>query len=52
MNRAGEGAMAKSVSEEAKSKKQGPGIVRADYGNKKGRKAPTKKQDHENKCDF
>ena len=28
------------------------GIVRAGYGNKKGRKATTKRQDHKNKWDF
>ena len=39
---AGKGAIAKSVSEETKSKRQGQGIVRAVYGNKKGRKATTK----------
>ena len=30
----------------------GEGILKADYGNKKGRKATTKRQDHKNKCDF
>ena len=33
INRAGEGAITKSVSEETKSKRQGRGIVRAGYGN-------------------
>ena len=50
INRVGEGAIAKSVSEETKSKRQGRGIVRAGYGNKKGRKATTK--GHKNKVDF
>ena len=35
INRAGEGAITKSMSEETKSKRQGGGIVRASYGNKK-----------------
>ena len=35
INRAGEGAIAKSISEETKSKRQGREIVRAGYGNKK-----------------
>ena len=35
INRAGEGAIAKSISEETKSKRHGGGIVRASYGNKK-----------------
>ena len=30
----------------------GEGIVRAGYGNKKVRKATTKRQDHKNKWDF
>ena len=30
----------------------GEGIVRAGYGNKKGQKATTKRQDYENKVDF
>ena len=47
MNRAGEGAVAKSVSEETKSKRQGRGIVRASYGIKKVWKTTTK-----NKTDF
>ena len=34
VNRAGEGAITKSTSEETKSKRQGQGIVRAGYGNK------------------
>ena len=38
VNRTGEEAIAKSVSEETKSKRQGRGIVRAGYGNKKVRK--------------
>ena len=49
-NRAGEGAIAKSVSEETKLKRQGRGIVRADYENKKDRKATTK--GHKSKIDF
>ena len=32
--------------------KAGKGIVRADYGNKKGWKATTKREDHKNKWDF
>ena len=35
VNRAGEGSIAKSVSEEKKSKRQGGGIARAGYENKK-----------------
>ena len=35
VNRAREGAIAKSISEETKSKRQGRGIVRAGYGKKK-----------------
>ena len=42
VNRAGEGAIAKSVSEEIKSKRQGGGIVRAGFGNKNVRKTTTK----------
>ena len=42
--------MAKSNSEKTKSKRQGQGIVRAGYGNKKGRKATAK--GHKNKMDF
>ena len=42
MNRAGEGVIAKSVSEETKLKRQGRGIVRAGYGNEKFRKTATK----------
>ena len=30
----------------------GEGIVRAGYGNKKGQKRKTKRQDYENKMDF
>ena len=52
INSAGEVATAKNVSEEKKSKRQGRGIVRAGYGNKKGRKATAKRQDHKNKMDF
>ena len=47
--RAGEGVIAKSVSKERKSKKQGLGIVRAGY-EKKGQKATTK--GHKNKVNF
>ena len=43
INRAGEGAIAKSVSEETKSKRQSRGIVRAGYENKKIRKTTKKK---------
>ena len=42
VNRAGQGAIAKSVSEETKSKRQGQGIARAGYGNKKVQKTITK----------
>ena len=42
INRAGEGAITKSVSEETKSKREGRGIVRAGYENKKVRKTTTK----------
>ena len=35
VNQAGEGAIAKSISQEKKSKRQGQGIVRAGYANKK-----------------
>ena len=42
INRAGEGAIAKSVSEETRSNKQGRGIVRAGHVNKKDRKATKK----------
>ena len=42
INRAGEGA--KAVSRETKSKRQGRGIVRAGYGNKKARKTTTTKK--------
>ena len=52
INRAREGVMAKSNSEKTKSKRQGQGIVRVGYGNKKGRKATTKRQDHKNKMNF
>ena len=47
INRAGEGEIARSVSEEIKSKRQGWGTVRAGYGNKKVWKTTTK-----NKMDF
>ena len=43
INRAGEGAIARSVSKEAKSKRESRGIVRVGCGNKKGRKATTKR---------
>ena len=46
------GVIAKSVSEETKSKRQVRGFKRADCGNKKGRKATTKRQYHKNKMDF
>ena len=42
INRAGEGAIAKSISQETKSKRRGRGIVRAGYANKKVRKTTTK----------
>ena len=47
VNRAGEGAIAKSIREETKSKIQGRGIVRAGYGNKK-----LKKQQEKSKKNF
>ena len=50
VNRAGEGVIAKSVSDKIKSKRQGRGIVRASYRNKKVRKATTK--GHKNKKNF
>ena len=52
INRAKEGVIVKSLSEETKSKRQGRGIVRAGCGNKKGRKVTTKGQDHKKKMDF
>ena len=42
VNRAGEVVIAKSISEEIKSKWQGRGSARAGYRNKNGRKATTK----------
>ena len=48
VNRAGEGVIAKSVSEETKSKGQRQGIVRAGYGKKKVRKTTTKKKNKKN----
>ena len=42
VNRAGERTIAKRISEETKSKRQGRGIVRAGYGNEKVRKTTTK----------
>ena len=42
INRAGEGTIAKSISEETKSKRQGRGIVKAGYGNKKFKKQQQK----------
>ena len=50
ISRAGEGAIAKSISEETKSK--GRGILRTAYENKKGQKATTKRQNHKNKIGF
>ena len=47
INRAEEGAISKSISEQKKSERQVWGIVRAGYGNKRSRKATTK-----NKTDF
>ena len=47
LNRVGEGTIAKSISEQTKQKRQGLGIVRAGYGNKKIWKTTTK-----NKTDF
>ena len=52
INRTGEGAIAKRVSEETKLKRQGQVIVRAGYGNKKRQIATTKRQGHKNKMDF
>ena len=46
INRAGEGAIAKSISEETKSKRQGQGIVRAGYANKKVQKTTTKNKNN------
>ena len=43
MNRAGEGVIVK---------RQGWGIVRAGYGNKRGWKATAKRQVYKNKMDF
>ena len=42
VNRAGEGAIAKNISKETKSKRQGRGIIRAGYGNKKVQKTAKK----------
>ena len=42
INRVGEGAIAKSISKETKSKRQGWGIARAGYGNKNVRETTTK----------
>ena len=47
LNRAGERAIAKSISEEAKLTSQDRGIVRAGFGNKKVQRITTK-----NKMDF
>ena len=47
VNRAGEGAIVKSISEETQSKRKGRGTARAEYGNNKVRKTATK-----NKTDF
>ena len=47
VTRTGVGAIAKSISEETKLKRQDRGIVRAGYGNKKVQKTTTK-----NKMDF
>ena len=44
IDRAGEGAKAKSVSEDTKSKRQGRGIVRAGYRNKKVKKTTLKRK--------
>ena len=52
VNRAGEEAIVRSVSEETKSKRKVRGIGRAGYENKNGRKSTTKKQGHKNKMDF
>ena len=43
VNRAAEEVIAKSISKETKSTSQGRGIIRAGYGNKKGRKATKNK---------
>ena len=42
VNKPGEGVIAKSIGEETKSTRQGRGIVRAGYGNKKVRKTTAK----------
>ena len=46
INRAGERALAKRVSEKTKSGRQGHGIVTATYGNKKVRKTTTKNKNN------
>ena len=46
INRAGEGAIAKGISEEIKSKRQSWGIVRAGYGNRKVKKTKTKNKNN------
>ena len=52
INRDGGRAIAKSVSEETKLKRQSRGNVRAGYGSKKGLKATTKRQGHKSQMDF
>ena len=51
-NKAGEGAIAKSVSEETKSTRQGRGIVRASYGHRYLNSSRNKKGQKDNKMDF
>ena len=51
-NKAGEGAIAESVSEETKSTRQGRGIVRASYGHRSLNSSKNKKGQKDNKMDF
>ena len=44
VNRAGAEAIAKSISKDTKLKRQGRGIIKAAYGNKKVRKTTTKNE--------
>ena len=46
INRAGEGVIAKSISKETKSKRQGRRILRAGYGKKKVQKTTTKNKNN------
>ena len=49
INRAGEIALVNSDGDETKLKRQGRGILRVGYGNKKGWKATPRRQGHKNK---